>query len=92
MLPASWLTSSNRTATGSAPKIRNVPTISFHTPRPTITQCERDDNRFHYRMEEITRAGQVGPDVTGGRTSRRRILPVGPLGRASTSQTARGYL
>ena len=37
-----------------------------------------------------SRAG--APSVAGGRTSRRRILPVGPLGSWSTSHTCRGYL
>src|SRR3954454_2460165 len=36
--------------------------------------------------------GHRGPTPLGTSTARRRILPVGPLGSSSTSQTCRGYL
>src|ERR1035437_6179246 len=38
------------------------------------------------------RRGSAHPASSGGRTSRRRIFPVGPLGSDSTSQICRGYL
>ncbi len=41
---------------------------------------------------ESLRSGQAGPSTAGRGSSRLRILPVAPLGRASMRWIARGYL